>query len=151
MVQPADIKPEALVIDKAISTTWNYQESVKKVQGLYVSWKTASVEMLQELSIAKAAITLNGTRTSGLPKKGQISWGKYVAACFDGAISKRSVDSYLARFEAAGGVKPNKLTVNTVSDPAKVVIRNVVRVGDRISFDIYLPEYDLAYPQSIAA
>jgi hypothetical protein len=149
MVQPQEIAPEALVIVKTIRQNWDYQSSISKVQGLYISWKTISTELLQELWVAKQAITENGARIAGRTKKGQLSWSAYVKDCFGGIISQRSVDSYLARYTAAGMTKP--VPTPPTSDPTKLVVKNVKRVDGRISLDLYLPEYDVTYHQSFAA
>jgi hypothetical protein len=149
MVQAQEIIPEAFSIEKAISTDWNYQVSIMKVKSLYISWKTVSTDLLQELWIAKQAITLNGARMSGRPKKGDLSWSAYVKDCFDGAISKRSIDNYLARYEGSGMIKP--IAPAILNDHSKLEVRNIRREGDRVTFEIYLPEFNVSYPQAFAA
>ena len=152
MIEGKEIRPEAIKVEPAgVSSNWNYQDSIKKVQGLYISWKTVSEEMLDELWLAKQAITKGGKRKSGLTKNGEQSWSAYVKECFGDGLSKRSVDGYLNRYVANGFSKPQTLTIQTVSDHNKVIIESVEKVGDRLKLDIYLPEFDTHYIQYIAA
>lgn len=152
MIEAKDIKPEAVKVEPAaVSATWNYRESVKKVQGLYISWKSISEEMLDELWLAKQAITKGGKRKAGMPKAGDQSWSAYVKECFGDGLSKRTVDSYINRYFENGFTKPGSLTVQTISDHSKIVINSVEKDGDRIKLDIYLPEHDTHYIQYIAA
>ncbi len=152
MIESKDIRPEAVKVEPtAVSATWNYQDSVKKVQGLYLSWKSITEEMLEEIWLAKQAITKGGHRKSGMPKAGEQSWSSYVKECFGDALSKRTVDSYNKRYFENGKKKPERLTVETISDHTKLVLESVENFGDRIKLDIYLPEYDTHYIQYIAA
>ena len=147
MCEVQEIRPEALEIEKAEKESWDYEESIKQVQALYLSWKTISKELLQELWVAKQAITLNGTRSNGRTKKGEVSWTTYIKDCFGGAISKRSIDNYLAMYTHAGMTKPSKPEV--VSDHSKLEVRNIKQDGDRITFEIFLPEHNVSYAQAI--
>ena len=152
MIEVKKIKPEAVKVEPAaVSATWNYRNSVKKVQGLYISWKSISEEMLDELWLAKQAITKGGKRKSGMPKAGEQSWSAYVKECFGDSLSKRSVDSYIKCYFANGLTKPANLTVKTISDPTKLILNSVEKDGDRIKLDIYLPEHNEHYIQYIAA
>ena len=154
MIEPKDIKPVAVTISKTLSSDWNYHKSVKKVQGMYLSWKTVSEELLNELWVAKQAITKGGKRKAGMTKDGELSWSKYIKECFEdvGGPGKRTIDSYLNRYFQAGFTKPGKLTVSTISDHSKLVIRSSVKQADgNIQLDIYLPEFDRSYIQYIAA
>ena len=152
MIESKTIIPEAIKVYPAgVSTSWNYRDSIKKVQGLYISWKTVSEELLAEVWLAKQAITKGGKRKSGLPKNGEQSWSAYVKECFGEALSKRSVDGYLKCYVENGMSKPNNLTIKTVSDHTRVVVESVEKIGDRLKLDIYLPEHEVHYIQYIAA
>lgn len=152
MVETKEIKPEAIrVVPAGVSATWNYQESVKTVKSLYLSWKSITEEMLEELWLAKQAITKGGRRRSGMPITGEQSWSTYVKECFGDSLSKRSVDSYIKCYFENGLTKPSSLTVKTITDHTKLLLNSVVRVENRIRLDIYLPEYDEHYIQYIAA
>ena len=147
MCEVQELKPEALEIEKSQKASWDYDKSIKEVKALYLSWKTVSNELLQELWVAKQAITLNGARSNGRTKKGEVSWSAYIKECFGGAISKRSIDNYLAMYTNAGMTKPSKPEV--ISDHSKLEVRNIKQDGDRITFDIYLPEHNVSYAQAI--
>lgn len=152
MLETNKIKPEAIKVEPAgFSATWNYEESVKTVKGLYLSWKSITEQMLEELWLAKQAITLGGRRKSGMPKAGEQSWSAYVKECFGDSLSKRTVDSYIKCYFENGMTKPESLTIKTITDHTKLVLDSVEGVGDRIKLDIYLPEYDEHYIQYIAA
>lgn len=154
MIEQNEIQPIALAIEKAAKPKWSYWKSVKRVQTLYLNWNTISEELLNELWLAKKAITHNFTRKSGVPKKGERSWARYVKECFEdvGGPSRRTIDSYLARYFESGFTKPEKLTVSTVTDHGRLIVRNAGLQDDgRIRFEIYLPEHDRTYTQYIAA
>jgi len=148
MIQSQNIKPEALVIQKASRPHWNYNTSVKTVQSLCISWKSISTDLLQELWVAKQALTLNGARQNGRTKNGALSWATYVQACFEGAISKRSIDSYLEVYSSANFTKPPKPSILT--DHSKLVVRNIQKDGDMIRFELFLPEYNVSYSQAVS-
>jgi len=151
-ITPKEMKPVAVEISKTLDPNWNYIESVKKVRRLYLNWSSVSSEILRELYIAKQAITKGGTRKSGLPKKGELSWNRYCEEAFGGMISKRTIDSHLLAYQNNGFQKPAKLTINALSDPSKAVIKSTVKEADgRIKVEIYLPEFDNTYIQWFAA
>jgi hypothetical protein len=151
-ITPKEMKPVAVEISKDLDPNWNYLDSVKKVRKLYLKWSNISSQILRELYIAKQAITKGGIRTSGLPKKGELSWNRYVEEAFGGMVGKRSIDSHLLAYEQNGFLKPEKLTVNTVSDHSKVVIKSATKEADgRIRVEIYLPEFNTTYFQSFIA
>ena len=152
MLEIKEIKPESIKVEPAAATnTWNYQESVKTVRGLYFTWKSITEEMLEELWLAKQAITNGGRRKSGMPKTGEQSWSAYIKECFGDSLSKRSADSYVKYYFENGKKKPKKLTVSTITDPTKLVLNSIEKQGDRIKLDIYLPVYNTHYTQYIAA
>jgi hypothetical protein len=152
MIERKDMKPEAIKVNPAdASATWNYRDSINKVQGLYISWRTISEEMLRELWVAKQAITKGGKRKSGLPKKGEQSWSAYVKECFGESISKRSIDGYLNRYIGNGMTKAGSPKGKTVSDHSRVVVESIEKIGDRLKLNIYLPEHGYSYTQYIAA
>ena len=100
------------------------------------------------------AITKGGKRKAGMTKNGERSWSQYIRECFEdvGGPGKRTIDSYLNRYFQAGFTKPGKLTVNTISDHSKLIIRSAVKQDSgNIKLDIYLPEFDRSYIQYIAA
>jgi len=152
MIETKNIKPEAVKVQPAgASSTWNYKTSVEKVKGLYLSWKSITEEMLEELWLSKQAILKGGSRKAGMPKAGEKSWSAYVKECFGERLSKRTIDSHIKRYFENGMSKPEKLTVKTISDHSKLILHSVERVGDRIKLDIYLPEHNEHYIQYIAA
>jgi hypothetical protein len=150
-INAKEIQPVAVEINTEINPNWNYWDSVKTVRRLFLKWELVSEQILNELWIAKKAITKNGRRSSGLPKKGEISWTKYLNEAFQGMVSKRTIDAHLKAYVENGFKKPEKLTVATVSDHSKVIVKSAVHVGDRIQLEIYLPEFDKTYYQSVAA
>ena len=151
-ITPKEMKPVAVEISKTLDPNWNYMESVKKVRRLYLKWSSVSSEILRELYISKMAITKGGVRKSGLPKKGEMSWNRYIEEAFGGMVSKRTIDSHLLAYEQNGFQKPEKLTVSTISDHSKVVIKSAMKEADgRVKVEIFLPEFDTTYFQWFAA
>jgi hypothetical protein len=148
VIFPKEMKPISVEINKDLSPDWNYWESVRKVRKLYLKWSSVSSEILRELYIAKLAITEGGTRTSGVPKKGKKSWKQFVDEAFGGMKSKRTIDAHLLAYVNNGFEKPEKLTVNTVTDHSKVVIKSAVLEDDnRVKVEFYLPKFNTTYFQ----
>jgi hypothetical protein len=151
-VTPKEMKPVAVEISKNLDPNWKYFDSVKKVRRLYLKWSSVSSEILRELYIAKLAITKGGSRKSGLPKKGEMSWNRYIEEAFGGMVSKRTIDSHLLAYQHNGFQKPGKLTVSTISDHSKVVVKSATKETDGlIKVEIYLPEFDTTYIQRFSA
>lgn len=149
-VTPKEMKPVAVEISKTLDPNWNYQDSVRTVRKLYFKWSMVSSEILRELYIAKKAIV--GSRKSGLPKKGEKSWNRFIEEAFGGMVSKRTIDSHLLAYENNGCQKPAKLTVSAISDHTKVIIKSAAKEADgRVKVEIYLPVFDTTYFQYFKA
>lgn len=78
-------------------------------------------------------------------KGGEGKWAAFVRD-LDGP-SLKTLNTHLDRFEENGCKKPAKISVQV--DPTKVVVRNVSRDRDTITFEVFLPEHNKSYRRSI--
>jgi hypothetical protein len=78
-----------------IPKDWNYKKSVTKMRKLVVNWKTISVEILQELHIAKTKLLSQGVRNDLDPNGVKLGWENYLR---DTGLSKETVRRWLSRY-----------------------------------------------------
>ena len=78
-----------------IPKDWNYKKSVTKMRKLVVSWKNISVEILQELHIAKTKLLSQGVRNDLDPNGVKLGWENYLR---DTGLSKETVRRWLSRY-----------------------------------------------------
>jgi N6-adenosine-specific RNA methylase IME4 len=74
---------------------WNYEESVNRIRPNIYKWKNLTIEVAQELYIAREMLASQGTRTdlgTNIPK---LTWGGY---CKDIGIEKRTANRWLEQF-----------------------------------------------------
>lgn len=72
---------------------WKWEDSVSKVQGLYLNrFNKVSKELIEELITAKKNI---GSKV-GNPH-GRYTWKQYCIDCFDGTPTQRTVDNWISR------------------------------------------------------
>lgn len=102
------------------------------------SWKTVSEEYLAMLIPVREKLRGKG---------GDGKWAAFVRDL--NGPSLKTLNSHLDRFFENGNKKPAKLIVKTSYDPSKVVVRNVRRDRDAITFDIFLPEFSKTYTRTI--
>jgi hypothetical protein len=102
------------------------------------SWKNVTEEYLGMLV---------PMRTKLRGKGGDGKWAAFVRDL--NGPSLKTLNTHLDRFVENGNKKPSKLIVKTTFDPNKVVVRNVRRDRDAISFDVYLPEFQKTYTRTI--
>ncbi len=74
---------------------WTYQKSVNKMRKLVVNWKNISVEILQELHIAKTKLLSQGVRNDLDPNGVKLGWEHYLR---DTGLSKETVRRWLNRY-----------------------------------------------------
>lgn len=79
-----------------IPSTWSYNKSVIKVQGLVVKWKNISVEILKELYIAREHLSKQGTRNDLSTNVEKMGWLKYLE---DVGLSHETVRRWLKQFD----------------------------------------------------
>ncbi|MHA8074948.1 hypothetical protein ACRZ9O_10490 [Aquirufa sp. HETE-40SA] len=79
----------------SIPEEWNYKGSVKKMKRLVLNWKTISVEILNELYIAKSKLTNQGVRNDLDPNGSKLGWENYL---IDVGLSKETVRRWLNRY-----------------------------------------------------
>lgn len=80
--------------EPTIPQSWDYEESIKKVQRVLYKWKTMTKEIAEELWIAREKLNEGRKRTaSGTFVPMDKSWAEY---CADIGSSKRVVNRWLA-------------------------------------------------------
>jgi len=86
-----------------IPEDWNYDESVKKVKGFIYKWKNLTIEIAQELRIAREKLKAQGRRTDLETKISKLpTWTQY---CQDIGSSKEVVNRWLKQFFPTQKVK----------------------------------------------
>jgi hypothetical protein len=78
-----------------IPKEWNYRKSVTKMRRLVLNWKTISIEILQELHIAKTKLLAQGVRNDLDPNGSKLGWENYLR---DIGLSKETVRRWLSRY-----------------------------------------------------
>lgn len=82
----------------SVMKKWNYGQSVARVQGMVLSWKNLTIDLLSELYVAREELSWVGRPETGT--NGPInSWAGY---CGDVGLSKRTVNRWLERFDPVG-------------------------------------------------
>jgi hypothetical protein len=79
----------------SIPEEWNYKGSVKKMKRLVLNWKSISVEILNELYIAKNKLTNQGVRNDLDPNGVKLGWENYL---IEVGLSKETVRRWLNRY-----------------------------------------------------
>jgi len=74
---------------------WNYRKSVKKLKRLVLNWKNISVEILNELYIARIKLSAQGIRNDLDPNGSKLGWENYLR---DIGLSKETVRRWLGRY-----------------------------------------------------
>jgi len=78
-----------------IPKDWDYKKSVTKMKKLVVNWKNISVEILQELHVAKTKLLSQGVRNDLDPNGVKLGWENYLR---DTGLSKETVRRWLSRY-----------------------------------------------------
>ncbi len=78
-----------------IPKDWDYKKSVTKMRRLVVNWKSISIEILQELHIAKTKLVAQGVRNDLDPNGSKLGWENYLR---DIGLSKETVRRWLSRY-----------------------------------------------------
>ena len=78
-----------------IPKDWDYKKSVTKMRRLVVNWKSISIEILQELHIAKTKLLAQGVRNDLDPNGSKLGWENYLR---DIGLSKETVRRWLSRY-----------------------------------------------------
>lgn len=125
-------------LDAIDFTTLSTEQLLEIGKLKFHSWKTVSEEYLSMLV---------PVRTKLLGTGGNGKWAAFVRDL--NGPSLKTLNSHLDRFIENGNKKPAKLIVKTSYDPSKVVVRNVRRDRDAITFDIFLPEFSKTYTRTI--
>jgi len=74
---------------------WDYEESVKRIKGNLYKWKNLTIEIAQELWIAREKLRTQGQRTDLTSGKNTRSWTDY---CKEIGSERRTVNNWLNRF-----------------------------------------------------
>jgi len=97
---------DLVTVDKPdLPDTWDYDNSVKKVSGLLVSWRNITADILMELWIAREILSKEGkpSKDAQLP-----TWKQYLE---DVGLSKRTVNNWLSRWTVKEEENPPPLPV----------------------------------------
>jgi hypothetical protein len=78
-----------------IPKNWNYKKSVTKMKKLVFSWKSISVEILEELYVAKIKLSAQGVRNDLDSNGSKLGWENYLR---DIGLSKETVRRWLSRY-----------------------------------------------------
>jgi len=78
-----------------IPKNWDYKKSVTKMRRLVMNWKSISIEILQELHIAKTKLIAQGVRNDLDPNGSKLGWENYLR---DIGLSKETVRRWLSRY-----------------------------------------------------
>lgn len=79
-----------------VPKNWEYKRSVNKMKKLVFSWKSISVEILEELYVAKFKLTSQGVRNDLDPSGSKLGWENYLR---DIGLSKETVRRWLSRYD----------------------------------------------------
>ena len=79
-----------------IPQNWNYRKSVTKMKKLVFSWKSISVEILEELYVAKTKLSAQGVRNDLDSNGSKLGWENYLR---DIGLSKETVRRWLSRYD----------------------------------------------------
>ncbi len=79
----------------AIPDTWTYEESIKKIQPLVYKWKNLTVEVAEELYIARQMLSKEGRPEKTDANAPVFTWNKY---CTDIGIAKSTANRWLQQF-----------------------------------------------------
>ena|GEM_PF-1872016 len=109
---------EPKISEPAVPAEWDYEKSVAKIKGLFFKWKEMTIELVEELLIARAALGSQGRRTDLGTKVPKLTWGSYCEAI---GSSKRVVNRWLARYLMAREFKkippPKNISQVIYADP----------------------------------
>ena len=74
---------------------WDYRKSVKKMKKLVLNWRNISVEILNELYIARIKLSAQGVRNDLDPNGSKLGWENYLREI---GLSKETVRRWLGRY-----------------------------------------------------
>ena len=78
-----------------VPKNWSYSKSVTKMKKLVFSWKNISVEILEELYVAKIKLSAQGVRNDLDPNGSKLGWENYLR---DIGLNKETVRRWLSRY-----------------------------------------------------
>lgn len=74
---------------------WNYEESIKRLQPLVYKWKNLTIEVAQELYVAREMLANQGARVDLGTNVPKLTWDGY---CQSVGIEKRTANRWLSQF-----------------------------------------------------
>jgi hypothetical protein len=156
-ITPFAMLPKDFVDKIEMIESWSYDQSTKGFSGFYASWKNVTDETLAELLRGKEAILSGKGSRYGRPLDGETTWAGYIEDCFEGEVTQRTVDGWLAAYVSNDYHKPDRLTK---APPQKVIItgQDIARYlnikktieGNVITLSIYCPKSGHSYTASVA-
>lgn len=78
-----------------VPRNWDYRKSVKKMKRLVLNWRNISVEILNELYIARSKLSAQGVRNDLDPNGSKLGWENYLREI---GLSKETVRRWLGRY-----------------------------------------------------
>lgn len=88
--------------------SWSYQESVDRMRPLVARWKSATVELLDELYRARTALRSPGYRTDLSPNGERLTWSGYLR---DIGLAQETVRRWLAQYD------PKTKSIHAIDPP----------------------------------
>lgn len=88
-------KELVIVIKPEIPNEWDYGESIKKAKGVLYKWKGLTIEIAQELWVAREILSTPGKRTDLTSEQKFQGWDEY---CQDIGSSRQVVNRWLTRW-----------------------------------------------------
>lgn len=86
---------ELVICKTGLPAGWSYEDSVKKVSGLVYKWKNMTLELANELRVARENLSSQGGRSDLTSEHLRRSWGGY---CKDIGIEKSTANRWLKQF-----------------------------------------------------
>ena len=83
-------------ISAEIPAEWSYETSVDRVRTLTMRWRDVTVELLQELWVAREMLRNQGARTDLTSSQMLRSWAQY---CEDTGLERMTVHRWLKRYD----------------------------------------------------
>ncbi len=143
-----EITVNPTVIEQTLKN-WNWDKSIKKVQGLYLNrYKKVSKELIEELITAKRNI---GSKV-GNPH-GRYNFKQYCLDCFNGQPTRKTIDNWISRHlegEEVWASKQRKFPKAIDIDSQFITYRKKNKDGS-YTIRISVSEYDDLFEETFAA
>ena len=93
---------------------WNYEQSVEKVRPMVMNWRNLTVEIVEELYLARKELSSKGSNLSNSPNVTDVTWILYLDEV---GLNRMTVHRWLERYEP---------TENRLMEPEEVEQRKQI-------------------------